>query len=109
MNIPRTIRTVVVSVPADADWGTDESEIQTSSFNLPSSASRARFRPSDLVPWSDPYIAGLVRKLQDEVRSETSRGEGRVTAEAEMPWNEPFEYECEDDYGFTIDESALLG
>lgn len=108
MNIPRTIRTVVVSVPANADWDTDQSEIQTSSFNLPSSA-RTRFRPSDLVPWSDPYIAGLVRKLQDEVRSENSLAKGRVTAEAEMPWNEPFEYECEDDYGFTIDESALLG
>jgi hypothetical protein len=24
----------------------------------------------DLSPWADPYIAGLIRKLQDEVRAE---------------------------------------
>ena len=27
-------------------------------------------RPSDLVPWADPYIARLVHNLQEEVRSE---------------------------------------
>jgi len=27
-------------------------------------------RPSDLLPWADPYIARLVTKLQDEVRDE---------------------------------------
>lgn len=27
-------------------------------------------RPSELVPWSDPYIAKLVSKLQAEVRDE---------------------------------------
>lgn len=27
-------------------------------------------RPSDLVPWADPYIAGLVRRLQSEIRLE---------------------------------------
>jgi hypothetical protein len=32
----------------------------------------ARFvrKPSALVPWADPYIAGLVRRLQSEVRME---------------------------------------
>ncbi|TWT88641.1 hypothetical protein Mal64_21280 [Pseudobythopirellula maris] len=29
-----------------------------------------RVRPSDLLPWADPYIRGLVSKLQDEVREE---------------------------------------
>jgi hypothetical protein len=24
----------------------------------------------DLLPWADPYVAGLIRKLQDEVRRE---------------------------------------
>ncbi len=24
----------------------------------------------DLLPWADPYVAGLIKKLQDEVRSE---------------------------------------
>lgn len=27
-------------------------------------------RPSQLVPWADPYIAGLVRRLQSEIRFE---------------------------------------
>jgi hypothetical protein len=33
---------------------------------------RERFvrKPSQLVPWADPYIAGLVRRLQSEVRME---------------------------------------
>lgn|GEM_PF-4632032 len=30
-------------------------------------------RPSDLLPWADPYITQLVRNLQHEVRSERSR------------------------------------
>lgn len=29
---------------------------------------REALRPSELLPWADPYIAGLVRGLQDEVR-----------------------------------------
>jgi hypothetical protein len=36
-------------------------------------------KPSTLVPWADPYIAGLVRRLQSEVRMEraalAARGE----------------------------------
>lgn len=24
----------------------------------------------DLLPWADPYVAGLIKKLQDEVRYE---------------------------------------
>jgi hypothetical protein len=24
----------------------------------------------DLLPWADPYVAGLIKKLQDEVREE---------------------------------------
>jgi len=33
---------------------------------------RGRFstRPSDLLPWADPYIARLVKGLQNEVRQE---------------------------------------
>jgi hypothetical protein len=26
------------------------------------------YKPSALLPWADPYIAGLVRRLQSEVR-----------------------------------------
>lgn len=34
------------------------------------SKTQPRFRPSDLLPWADPYIASLVHKLQNEVRQE---------------------------------------
>ena len=33
-------------------------------------AERFSTRPSTLLPWADPYIAGLVRRLQSEVRFE---------------------------------------
>jgi len=38
-------------------------------------------RPSDLLPWADPYIARLVQNLQEEVRNErlTPRGNWRST------------------------------
>ena len=42
--------------------------------NLP----RLDSRPSDLLPWADPYIARLVTKLQDEVRDE--RTQSRVVS-----------------------------
>lgn len=100
MKTPRRIRTVVVEVAADNDW------LATDRIAGGSIASRPRFKPSDLVPWSDPYIAGLVRKLQDEVRGTNER----IACEAEIPWNEPFEYEVEqeDHGGFSIDTDALL-
>jgi hypothetical protein len=48
-------------------------------------------RPSDLLPWADPYIARLVTKLQEEVRDEraqsqvVSRITGACLAELEPP------------------------
>lgn len=98
MNAPRTIRTLVVSFPAD-----DVDTPPTSGKSQPS-----RFRPSDLVPWSDPYIASLVRKLQEEVRESRSSGPSLLRCEAEMPWNEPFEYIEEEEPNFSIDPDNLL-
>jgi hypothetical protein len=40
---------------------------------VPASAERFASRGTlgrDLLPWADPYVAGLIRKLQDEVRRE---------------------------------------
>ncbi len=39
---------------------------------MPNTKTNNRFstRPSDLLPWSDPFIARLVTNLQDEVRHE---------------------------------------
>jgi hypothetical protein len=33
-------------------------------------------KPSALLPWADPYIAGLVRRLQSEVRMERAAQAG---------------------------------
>ncbi|MEM1304474.1 MAG: hypothetical protein AAGG46_06240 [Planctomycetota bacterium] len=83
MVAPTKIRCAVVAITADNNGMTDDA----SNTNL-----TPRFRPSDLVPWADPYIAGLVRKLQAEVRSER-KPVNRVAelstlrAELELPWH----------------------
>ena len=40
-------------------------------------SSRYIRKPSTLVPWADPYIAGLVRRLQSEVRMERAEAADR--------------------------------
>jgi hypothetical protein len=35
-----------------------------------SRSNRLAYKPSELVPWADPYIAGLVRRLQSEIHFE---------------------------------------
>lgn len=75
-----------------------EKTIHCAVIALPAESTRmpqrepSRFRPSDLVPWADPYIASLVRGLQREVREER---EERFLAEIEAleselsdPWAE---------------------
>lgn len=47
------IRCLVVAVPATSER----------------SASRGALA-RDVLPWADPYVAGLIKKLQDEVRQE---------------------------------------
>ncbi|WP_428308351.1 hypothetical protein [Lacipirellula sp.] len=43
-------------------------------------SSRYIRKPSTLVPWADPYIAGLVRRLQSEVRMERAEAADRGEA-----------------------------
>jgi hypothetical protein len=55
-----------------------------------SHSNRITYKPSELLPWADPYIAGLVRKLQSEVRFEraavvSSMASVGVLAELEPP------------------------
>ena len=38
--------------------------------SVPERVANRMARPSDLLPWADPYIARLVENLQQEVRSE---------------------------------------
>ena len=58
---------------------------------MTSTQNRFSTRPSDLLPWSDPTIARLVTKLQNEVRDERtetrtlSRIAGSCLAELEPP------------------------
>jgi len=85
MVAPRKIRCLVIEVSSEA-------------AALPANT-RARFRPSQLLPWADPYISKLVHKLQNEVRLERSR---QCTApertcerlDLDIPWNDDaFEFE----------------
>ena len=54
---------------------------------------RLTTKPSALVPWADPYIAGLVRRLQSEVRMERAQfgqaGDGGRLATLERADLEP--------------------
>ena len=74
----------VVRVPVS-----DDSIMRANHQSL--STDRFRSRPSELLPWADPYIARLVSKLQDEVRDERSQSRldlcstGTVEAELEPP------------------------
>jgi hypothetical protein len=43
------------------------------------SSNRFAQKPSTLLPWADPYIAGLVTRLQREVRSERAAGRAAVS------------------------------
>ncbi len=49
-----------------------------------SSSNRFSSRPSDLLPWADPYIARLVYRLQDEIRSERQVASG-ILSELDPP------------------------
>lgn len=70
-------------------------------------------RPSDLLPWADPYIARLVQNLQEEVRHERSKAPGgwRSTApmqadlEPPSPTTEP-EWEWKEEPRWTFSEET---
>ncbi len=62
--------------------------------------SQPRFRPSDLLPWADPYIASLVHKLQNEVREERRDSRLRQRVNAQPAYSSPA-------YSSYVDEDAL--
>jgi hypothetical protein len=82
---PKRIRCVVIAVPT-------ESELRASRGAL----------AHDLVPGADPYVAQLIKRLQDEVRGERRaqaavrcrklttvnrlRGTRSIAADMEIPW-----------------------
>ena len=95
MVAPRKTKKVfctIVRVPANND-------------RITASPSRFSTRPSDLLPWADPYIARLVRNLQEEVRSERRTASSiRADLEPPMPsaepdggWSEDTRWTCYDD------------
>ncbi|MEN1678061.1 MAG: hypothetical protein AAGJ46_00600 [Planctomycetota bacterium] len=90
MATARTIRcrVVVVDAPTETGFGPNPARPE----------SESRTRPSEMLPWADPYIAGLVRKLQAEVREEvatkpkaTTQRLGAPVADLEWPWAEATE------------------
>lgn len=102
MMASRTIRCRVITV--DAQTGA----FPGSPDRQPEAASDRR-RPSELLPWADPYIAGLVRKLQAEVRTDVKANKpaapverlGLPVADLEWPW--------EADAGSEARELATVG
>lgn len=87
MATARTIRcrVVVVDAPTETGFGPNPARPEA----------EPRTRPSEMLPWADPYIAGLVRKLQAEVREEaaarprpTVQRLGAPVADLEWPWEE---------------------
>jgi hypothetical protein len=68
-------------------------------------------RSRDLVPGADPYIAMLIRKLQDEVRTERTAGRwdaaqddsSRIEA-SPFDFDEPLDFEFPDGPAWTHDD-----
>lgn len=65
----RKVKCLVVEVPVH-QVGLSAASHNEESCLPPAVENRLRPRARDLVPWADPYIASLIRKLQDEVRAE---------------------------------------
>ncbi|MCG8450613.1 MAG: hypothetical protein MI725_13675 [Pirellulales bacterium] len=77
-----------------------------------STPSRFSSRPSDLIPWADPYIAQLVRNLQNEVRSarrnwsDFVRTRGVLQADLEPPCPSSTEWDWEEERRWTFRDDA---
>ncbi len=65
--VASNLRCIVVEVPAN-----QEEDVVV-----------RRARARDLLPWADPYIARLIRNLQDEVRSERAAARAEAAAQAD--------------------------
>lgn len=94
----------------------DSKNIHYTIVRVPTLAERTHdrlSRPSDLLPWADPYIARLVQKLQAEVRSERITGGGDLNAvsalKADLDPPSPFidtDEEWADQPRFTFQEES---
>ncbi|MCA9260880.1 MAG: hypothetical protein KDA61_16815 [Planctomycetales bacterium] len=81
MVAPRQIRRVVCTIVRVSENPVNPSTARLADFSNP-----AR-RPSELLPWADPYIAGLVTQLQREVRREQATGGvRRLSVERSAGW-----------------------
>ena len=89
--LPRRIVCTIVRISGD-DPRTTPARFElpaTDRFSNPAQrlalgADRAKPRPSQLLPWADPYISKLVHRLQDEVRRERGQLPSVVTEVAEL-------------------------
>lgn len=96
MATTRRIRSKVIVINADT-YSMTSSCHTSDSFRLPTTGTNGpRFRPSDLVPWADPYIAELVHGLQEEVRQE----------QAEMIWGDRAKASPSSDLEWTWEDTA---
>jgi hypothetical protein len=75
-----------------------------------SRSTRLAYKPSELVPWADPYIAGLVRRLQSEIHFERATALSAVAVSSERADLEPpsptfdSDWEAWDQPRWTLDE-----
>ncbi len=90
MVAPRKVRKIVctvIRVPENTEAPTTRNRASQHRYAIP----RFATRPSDLLPWADPYIAQLVQNLQTEVRDERAQANrssvatGSPIAEMEPP------------------------
>lgn len=68
-------------------------------------SNRLTSRPSELVPWADPYIAQLVQRLQDEVRDERNTASAGHALRADL---DPPSPSCEPDWDWADDAQRTL-
>jgi hypothetical protein len=87
----RTIRCKVFAI----DARNNVTEVSEGDAPKYANSPAPRFRPSDLVPWADPYIAGLVHRLQSDVRKELAQAARTRAArfaapvgDLEWPWDD---------------------
>ena len=74
------IRCIVLEVPASSDPRVLSDSLVFDSTGFDPIEHRLRRPVRELLPWADPYIARLIRNLQDEVREERAASAARPLA-----------------------------
>lgn len=80
--------------------------------SIMNTTSRFSTRPSELLPWADPYIARLVSNLQEEIRNERTLEPSRCSrqnslqADLDPPSPADLEWEWHEDTRWTLHDET---